>query len=87
MGKRNYRREYDLYYGEKGEKGKKTKQQKKHMKDKTCRNKARAWAKLRHGSKKIKNKDIFHTDGIACSNDPKNLKVKSANYSRQRNKH
>tara|TARA_B110000305_G_C19333478_1_gene585278 strand:- start:799 stop:1044 length:246 start_codon:yes stop_codon:yes gene_type:complete len=71
---RNYRKEYDLYYGKKGAPQSWTRKQRLHRKHKTSRNKARKMIKDKFG-KIRKFHDINHKDGNPLNNDPKNLSV------------
>ena len=71
---RNYRKEYDLYYGKRGKPQAWTRKQRLHRRQKTSRNKARKIVKDKIGKIK-KFHDVHHKDGNPLNNDSKNLTV------------
>ena len=78
---RNYRREYDLYYGKKGSNLKSlTLVQRKHRKEKTARNKARSILSKTH--KLGPEVDVDHKDNNPLNNDPENLQLMSKHLNR-----
>lgn len=86
MGKnsrrRNYRTEYDDYYGEKHKPNTWSALQKKRRQHKTSRNAARAIMKKKYGVKKIKNMDINHKDHNPLNNHISNLEIQSIKKNR-----
>ena len=69
---RDYRREYDAYYGKRGN-GPRTAKQKRHRKEKTARNDARGRYIEKYGKKALKGLDVHHKNGDPLSNGDKNL--------------
>lgn len=84
---RNYRREYDMYYGVKGRPELWSKAQVKHRKEKSNRNGARAIVTRRDGARRVKNRDVHHVNGNQLDNRPSNLQITTINYNRKRNAH
>lgn len=84
--KRNYRREYDLYYGEKGKGNPRTKIQALHRKHKTARNKARGSMVRTIGKQRMKGKDVHHKNGNPLISNPSNLTLQSIHVNRGDNK-
>lgn len=72
---RDYRKEYDAYYGKKNKPGSWSRIQKSHRLDKTSRNKARRIMRQKYGSMAVQNKDIDHIDGNPQNNNKSNLKI------------
>lgn len=82
---RDYRREYDRYYGRKGaDWNELTAKQKKHRLHNASRHEAREI--LRKMGINIKGKDVDHIDGDPLNNDPSNLRAVSVNANRSKNK-
>lgn len=73
--KRNYRKEYDDYYGQKGNPHSWTLLQRKHRRDKTSRNKARYMMKQLHGSGPLMHHDVDHIDHNPINNRMENLRI------------
>lgn len=71
---RNYRREYNQYYGNPYAK-RITPLQRVHRKHKYNRNRARTKARRTNGDASIKGKDIDHKNGNPLDNRPRNLRV------------
>lgn len=75
MPKRNYRKEYDDYYGRKGRPKTWTAKQKTRRAQKASRNAARALMTKRVGKKRIRGRDVHHKNGNALDNRPSNLEI------------
>ena len=75
--RRDYRNEYDTYYGPKGQPAKWTAVQKIHRKEKSARNKARAI--MKPSSSTV---DIDHIDGDPLNNSKSNLRPMSIKKNR-----
>ena len=73
--RRNYRKEYDDYYGQKGTPHTWTMLQRRHRRDKTARNKARSIMKQLHGTGPLMDNDIDHRDHNPSNNNPENLRI------------
>ena len=73
--RRNYRKEYDDYYGQKSNPHTWTLLQKKHRRHKTARNKARSIMKQLHGNGPLMDNDIDHRDHNPSNNNPENLRI------------
>lgn len=94
---RDYRKEYDDYYGKKNSPHLWTRLQKKHRQHKVNRNRARAFVQRkiqkRNGgsrsaiSTKMRNYDVDHADGNPMNNDPSNLVVLHKSKNRAKNGH
>lgn len=93
MGKRNYRKEYDSYYGKKGQSNHNLNPlQKLRRKEKTARNASRAMMKKllqrKLGPKKTKHmmlgKDVDHKDGNPLNKKRFNLRLMSVSKNRGR---
>jgi len=78
-GERNYRKEYDDYYGVVGHCNA---TQKRHRKEKYARGVARAMMKRKGKVRKRDGRDVDHKDGNPLNNDPKNLQVMSKSKNR-----
>ena len=78
--KRNYRKEYDAYYGKKSRPSTWTKKQKTRRKHKSSRNSARS--KMRRKYKLNKNQDVDHRDGNPLNNKLSNLRVQHRSLNR-----
>lgn len=78
--KRDYRKEYDDYYGKKAHPSTWTDLQKQHRKEKTARNRAHRIMTKETGVGK--NYDVDHKDCNPRNNDKKNLRVVSVKTNR-----
>ena len=85
--KRNYRKEYDDYYGRKGRPKTWSAGQRSNRRDKTSRNKAREMMIDRHGKSKLRGKDVDHRNHNAQDNSLGNLKIRSIHANRGDNGH
>lgn len=84
---RNYRKEYDDYYGRKGStQAQRTSLQNQHRREKTNRNQARSTMKKKGRVRVGDGKDVDHINGRALDNNVKNLRIQSVKTNRSRNK-
>lgn len=78
--KRNYRREYDRYFGVRGRPM--TAAQRRHRKEKTSRNAARRMFKRKYGERYMRGKDVAHKNHNPLDNGNGNLKISSMKTNR-----
>lgn len=78
--KRNYRREYDRYFGIRGRPM--TAAQRRHRKEKTSRNRARRIMKRKYGDHRLNGKDVAHKNHNPLDNGDTNLKIMSMKKNR-----
>mgnify|MGYP001563712497 CR=1 FL=1 len=78
---RDYRREYDTYYGIPGSEGM-THLQLLHRREKTSRNKARSLMAKKYGRKKLRGLDVDHKDSNPLNNSPGNIRLMAVHANR-----
>lgn len=83
---RNYRNEYDNYFGKKHLPHTWTRLQRRRRKEKTMRNSARRRFTRKYGRRRLQGKDIDHRNGNALDNRWNNLRIMSIQNNRSRNK-
>ena len=84
--RRNYRKEYDNYFGKKHLSSTWTPLQRRRRKEKTMRNQARRRFTRIYGRHRLVGRDIDHRNGNALDNRWTNLRISSVRSNRSRNK-